>query len=296
MTHASEGLTHWYDRQGRPCYTIKGANGNDRPTTLRDARKLGYVPSVTTIIKCADKPGLNRWQLDQMMHAALTLPRLHAEPEADWISRVWTDSKETAKKAAEKGTAIHTAIQGYFEGYLDASTKAETEPYILGTVDALNDWYPDFAWEAERSFAHLLGFGGKVDISHHAAAFVADFKTKEFGPDADLKTWDEHAMQLAAYRIGLGMPTSKCAIVYVSVTVPGLARLIEIPEKELEKGWQMFQGLLAYWKAKQNFDPSWSEEVVTERVTAEAQDLMNKRLPSSSLLCLHNSRTKRNKE
>jgi hypothetical protein len=96
-----------------------------------------------------------------------------------------------------------------------------------------------------------MGFGGKVDLSCELA--VIDFKTKEFADDTDLKTYDEHAMQLAAYREGLGIPTARCAICYVSVTVPGLSRLIEIPEEELSRGWEMFVYLLGYWKAKNKY-------------------------------------------
>lgn len=265
MIHASESQ-HWYTRKGEPAYEVKAVNGNMRPATLRDARKIGLVPSVTTIIGCCDKPGLNRWKLEQMMHAALTLPRGPEEPEADWISRVWTDSKETARKAAEKGTAIHAAIQGAFE---DRVIWNEYIPHFEGARDAMKIWAGDQAWTPERSFASILGFGGKVDLSSQDV--VVDFKTKEFGPDSGLKTWDEHAMQLAAYRHGLGMPNARCAICYVSVTHPGLAMLIEIPEKDLANGWKMFLGLLMYWTAKTGFDPSWSEPVVGERVAAEAQ-------------------------
>jgi hypothetical protein len=111
VTHIAES-THWYDRDGKPAYTVKAKDGSPRPTTLRDARKLALVPSVTTIIKCASAPGLERWKLDQMLHAALTLPRGSTEPEAEWIGRVWADSKETASKAADRGTSIHAAIQG----------------------------------------------------------------------------------------------------------------------------------------------------------------------------------------
>ena len=35
-SHAAES-GHWYGRNGEPAYTIVGANGKARPTTLRDA-------------------------------------------------------------------------------------------------------------------------------------------------------------------------------------------------------------------------------------------------------------------
>lgn len=254
MTHAAESL-HWYGRDGSPQYTVKAKAGHERNTTLADARKLGLVPSVTTIIRTAAAPGLERWKLDQMLHAALTLPRLQDEPEGAWIKRVWQDSTETARKAAERGTAIHAAIQGFYEG----EQTSGFEPHILAAVKEVDGWLEKQPWRAEKSFAHIAGFGGKVDLS--CGAGVLDFKTKEFDDPESLKTWDEHAMQLAAYRHGLGMPTAKAAIVYVSVTTPGLAKLIEIPEAELQRGWKCFYSLLQFWKAKNNFDPSFEKEM-----------------------------------
>jgi hypothetical protein len=255
-THASEAQ-HWYDpKDGSPAYEVRGANGLMRPATLRDARKLGLVPSVTGIINCCAKPGLIRWCEQQVLLAAMTLPRSPDEPESDWMARVMRDSKEQAKKAAERGTAIHAAIQGFFEDYAPQPGHFD---HCIGVRDILQTYFGRSGWVAEKAFAHPLGFGGKVDL--HAMGnpeVVADFKTKEFGPDDDLKTWDEHAMQLAAYREGLGMPLARCAIVYVSVTVPGLARVLEISQAELANGWAMFQGLLQYWKAKNEY---WPEKV-----------------------------------
>jgi hypothetical protein len=255
--HASEGLTHWYGRDGSPAYQVKGANGNLRPTTLRDARKIGLVPSVTGIIRCADKPGLTNWMIDQAILAALTLPKLQDEPEGAYLARIKRDSKEQAKKAAERGTAIHAAIQGHYEGEPPAQ---EFWPHVKGAVQAVKDWNAEAAeWVAERSFACRLGFGGKVDLSAFdiSSGFILDFKSKEFGPEDDLKTWDEHTMQLAAYREGLGYPDARCAICYVSATVPGLARLIEIEEEDIKKGWKCFYSLLQFWKAKSGFDSSF---------------------------------------
>jgi hypothetical protein len=222
------------------------------------------VPSVTTVIKCAAAPGLERWKMDQMMHSALTLPRGAAEPEGEWISKVWRDSGETARKAAERGTAIHAAIQGMYEGAHPGP--GEMWEHCMGADALVGGWIkcvPDVVpeVEAEASFAHKLGFGGKVDL-HGTPAFVIDFKTKEFDENTDLKIWDEHAMQLAAYREGLQLPMARCAIVYVSVTNPGLSRLIEIPEEELKRGWKMFLHLLNYWKAKNKFASDFATVLV----------------------------------
>ena len=47
MTEKLSESGHWYDHTGESKYTIVGKNGKERPTTLRDARKHCYVPSVT---------------------------------------------------------------------------------------------------------------------------------------------------------------------------------------------------------------------------------------------------------
>jgi hypothetical protein len=252
MTHAAESL-HWYDREGKPAYTVKARDGSDRPATLRDARKLNLVPSVTAIIRCASAPALEIWKQQQVLMAALTLTRLQDEPEQAYLSRIMADSREQAKKAAERGTAIHAAIQGHYE---NEPPGEGMWPYVQGAVRAVREWMDD-SWTPERSFSHPLGFGGKIDLS--GSSSVLDFKTKEFTEETigTLKTWDEHSMQLAAYRHGLGMDGARCAIAYVSTTVPGLVKVLEISQEDLAKGWTMFYSLLHYWQAKSTYRSSF---------------------------------------
>src|SRR5262245_24230714 len=112
IPRASEG-GHFYYRDGVPCYQVQSADGKKMvDTDIRHARKLGLVPGVTSIINCADKPGLNLWKIEQAILASLTLPRRPHEPEREYLKRVFEDSGEQAKQAAERGTAIHAAVQG----------------------------------------------------------------------------------------------------------------------------------------------------------------------------------------
>lgn len=258
MAHIAES-THWYTLTGDPAYQVPDAKGNMRPTTLRDARKLNLVPSVTTIIRMAAAPALENWKAEQLLMAALTLPRLPAEPESAWLNRVRQDSREQGRKAAERGTAIHASLQGHFEGQQPTE---EHWDYVKGVVAKIQEWAPEEQWVPEASFAHALGFGGKTDLHSTLCShvpFVLDFKTKEFSADNLPKTWDEHAMQLAAYRVGLGMQTARCAIVFVSVTVPGLVHLCELSQEELHKGWDCFESLLRYWQAKSGYRPNFEK-------------------------------------
>ena len=238
----------WYTKDGTPAYTTIGKTG-ERATTLRDARKLGLLPSVTTINGMLSKAGLNSWLQQQVLLAALTLPRLPDEPEADWLSRVMQDSKSTGREAAERGTAIHAIIQGYFEQMY----MPEKPAYLEGIDKALADAFGNQPWISEKSFGHPLGFGGKVDlmskpINGQGTGFVVDFKTKETDLDK-VDVYFEHEMQLAAYREGLGMPTARSAIVFVNA-LTNQVRLIEIEQDRLQKGWECFEHLLRVYQIK----------------------------------------------
>jgi len=246
IVRASESQ-HWYDRNGTPAYSVIAKNGVPRPTTLRDARKLNLVPSVTTILNVAAKPALEAWKLNQMMYACLTLPRVDGETEERFIERIVKDSKEQAKKAAERGTNIHGVIESFYEGvYL-----ADFMEYQVGVDKAMQADFGTPEWSTEKSFCHELGFGGKVDLhSKSGQGIVVDFKTKEFTDPNTVDAYDEHAMQLAAYRVGLGIPNARCANVFISVTEPGLVKVVEWSEDKMTRAWEMFQALLTYWQVK----------------------------------------------
>ena len=250
---------HWYKADdGAPMYTVKAKDGSDRPTTLRDARKMSLIPSVTTILKVSAKPALEAWKMEQMLLAALTLPRQPDEKEKDLIARIVADSKETGKQAAERGTRIHESIERHYK-----KEKEVQHPEIAQSFEktVFNHFktHPFQPWLVERSFASKLGYGGKVDLyceSDESAptGIVLDAKSKEFGPDDDVVAYEDHLMQLSAYRMGLNLPHARCANVFASVTHPGLIKVVEWPEEDLVRGWNMFTHLLSFWKLKHKFD------------------------------------------
>lgn len=240
---------HWYDRFGNPRYTIIGKNGKERNTTLRDAREHALVPSVTTILRQAAAPGLERWKIGNAIKSALVLARQEGESDDAYLARIMSDSEEISRKARDRGTAIHGAIEGHYIGRVP---DIDLWKQVASAVDCLADNCGAQSWKPEKSFAHQLGFGGKVDL--HSEEWVIDFKTTDKPLDG-LKTWDDHAMQLAAYQVGLDVPKAKCAICYVSSVSVG-ARLIELNDGEIAKGWAMFLALLDFWRAKNGYDPS----------------------------------------
>ena len=162
---------HWYDQDGNPAYTVVGANGSERNTTLRDARKLNLVPSVTTILGIAAKPALENWKIDQAILAATTLEQHNSETLDEFRSRIKWQSKQEGRQAAERGTEIHAQIEKGFKG------KSNNDAYCA-VRDYLELMFPGETWIAEESFTSPLGFGGKMDLRSAAGVFV-DFKTKD---------------------------------------------------------------------------------------------------------------------
>ena len=236
--HATQA-GHWYQKDGSPAYTIIGKNGKARATTLRDAKKLGLLPSVTTIIYQAASPGLQRWKDEQLLMACLTTDRLPDETESEYIDRIIKDSKEQSEKAKERGTYIHAIVQSGFENkpltkddyHYYESAKATLDKFC-GAVD----------WQCEQSFA-VERYGGKKDLE--GGGYLIDIKTttKDL---TDIKTWPEHAMQLAAYDYD---KKNMCGILYIN-TDTAESKLLFVDEKELDKGWKMFSALLDYFYAK----------------------------------------------
>src|SRR6185437_2318719 len=112
----SEDSQHWYLPDGSPFFECKARDGHMRPVTLRDARKVHAVPSVTTVLSVVAKPNLEVWKVQQGILAALTLPRIPNESEADWLQRVRDDAKAQAKAAAEEGSRIHAALEAHARG------------------------------------------------------------------------------------------------------------------------------------------------------------------------------------
>jgi hypothetical protein len=234
---------HYYYKDGTPAYTVPNkSKGGERPTTVRDCKKLDLVPSVTVIIACQDRPALNQWKIDQTILSCLTLPRNEGETEAEYISRLKADSKEQAKKAAQRGTEIHAHVQKGFQG----------EPFDVDGADkfydfaktTLNKECGEQKWRVEESFASE-GYGGKVDLQ--CEEFVIDIKTTDKDLET-IKTWDEHAQQLGAYDTS---GKRRCGILYIHV-ITAESKLIWIPEEELRRGFQMFKALLTYWQYKNN--------------------------------------------
>ena len=244
---------HWYTLEGKPLYTLVGKNGKERNTNLRDARKLNLVPSVTTILDVAAKPGLVNWQINQGINAALTLPREEDETDEQFLYRVRQDSKEQAEKAAEQGTIIHADINMGFSG------KKESKTY-LAVHKIINGLFPNQEWLSEQSYTSKEeGFGGAIDL-HSKTSIVIDFKTKDNlkGVEAKSLVFDNHGMQLSAYAMLLKINTENLTRVSIFIDRKNPEVIVSYvwDKNSHERHLQMFNALLTYWKCLKKYDPT----------------------------------------
>jgi hypothetical protein len=231
-------------------YTIVGANGKERNTTLADARKLGLVPSVTGIIGVSAKPGLEEWKIKEGIKSAMVLNIESDETIDEYVRRCREHSKLVGQKSAERGSEIHYEIE---EGF--ASGK-ESDSY-LAILDWLDTHYPLETWIAEDSFCAKEGYGGKIDLYSESGIFI-DFKTKDDlrGKDPKRLVFDEHGMQLSAYVQGCGFDKAERISIFVDREDTSLIACHVWDEETHSKHKDMFNALLTYWKLTKNYDPS----------------------------------------
>ena len=250
---------HWYTREGNPLHEMLKKDGEGtRATTLADARKLGLLPSVTSIIGVLDKPALSNWKMDRAALAAVANPKQPDESEEYWLARVRSAAMQEAATAADMGSEIHAAIDRHLGG---EEYKADLEVYLAPVKEWLAAEKIEIA-EREVVVANLAeGYAGRVDafFNDRAGVFGAvDWKTRRTKPtEKSIKPYDGQAMQLAAYlaaRVGAGnLHKVRAVNVYISTTEPGRISVYEHPGLEAE--YHAFLAACALWRHLKGFDP-----------------------------------------
>ena len=252
-------MSHWYATDGSPNYTVKSANGQDRPTTLRDARKHGWLPSVTGILGVIDKPALNDWKCKQAVIAAMCHQQNEWESAEDYISRMLSAARQVAMDMADEGGRIHDAIESWFK---DEEFESKYIPHVNAVDRELNRLFPGIEdWVSEKSFGHQLGFAGRVDLFSPSTGIVVDFKTKDGDFTDGKKLAYDQSHQLAAYRIGLDLPAGNVGCnIFVSRDVPGAVASHIWTREEMADSEDVFLLCLSLWKALKKYDPSFGDK------------------------------------
>ena len=247
---------HWYSKDCQPAYKIKKKDGGERSTTLADARKFGFVPSVTSIFNIMSKRGLEQWKLNKAIEATKSNPQGEEESDQHYLGRMVELSKQEVKEAADLGTRIHDAIDQSFDGFPIAE---ELLPYVNPVLDYIEaSKFFDIEREAIL-VSNLHGYGGRVDMIAKQGdhKIVIDFKTRKTKENQKITPYEFQPMQIAAYaysRFG-GFDKVFGANIYISTTEVGRTEVITYNSQRLQEEFDAFLNMLALWRYIHKFDP-----------------------------------------
>lgn len=243
-------MGHFYSKTGEPVYEVPNVSkGGMRDTTLRDAKKLGLVPSVTTITGVVSRPELDNWKTNQVLEACLRVPRNQCKSIEEWKARVIKESQEVSKSAATIGNEIHNDLELYFTtGNIEDFKHPD---FVFPVIELIKQEFPNEKFKSEIAFCDSeCHFGGKIDLISDNC--IIDFKTKIKEDVSDVKISESYGLQLAAYHHGMNINPSDnrrvCYNLYISSAKAGNVKLVKLDDEDLMVYKTMFHALLRFWQ------------------------------------------------
>jgi hypothetical protein len=255
---AKSHSAHWYTREGLPQHTQLTADGTrDRATTIKDARKLNLLPSVTSYLGLLDKPALMDWKLNQALTAADSNPRQKDETLDYWVARIKDAAHDQVVEAADKGSEIHKALEECTAG---APVPPDLEPYVRPFLNWLTEKGLQQTGREVRIVSGKYGYAGTTDCLFSFGASgkgIIDYKSKKTKPGQKVDSYPEHKMQLAAYAAAHygedALGDVLAANVFISTTEPG--RMEVIKAGDLRPWFSAFCCLCEVWRLIKGYDP-----------------------------------------
>lgn len=258
ITDNEAQASHWYYEDGTPAHRIPSKHGDgDRPTTLKDAKRLRLYPSVTSTLGVLAKPGLEKWKLDQVALACLRTPKQPEESEDYWCTRVRNAAFEQVEAAADLGSKIHGALEAAMAGEpFDPSLRV----FIAPVLEWKQKTGIHIVGREVRVVNKAEGFAGTADVLFRygdTGIGILDYKTRKTKPGETVQAYDNQAMQLAAYAATYwgaeNIDRVLAANVFISTTEPG--RMAVVQHENLASDWEAFRMVAALWRYQKGYDP-----------------------------------------
>lgn len=194
-----ESSQHWYaptENGFAPCYEVNKKKGGTRRPTLADARKHGWLPSVTAICSVLPKPALVAWKNNLLIESALSLPKTPDEMLDAYARRVADDAESVSEKARAFGTRIHNQIEQEL-----LTPGAPCHPDIDPFLKGVRLWIKEYVKRpiaVESIVGSVIeGFAGKLDL--HAEMMDGSIGIVDFKTSSTLGYYSEFPLQLSAY-------------------------------------------------------------------------------------------------
>lgn len=229
---------------------------------LRQARKVGGLPSPTTVLRILSSEGLKRYFKRQMWEATCTTPRLPEMNDEDHWEACLRWANEHGGSARERGGDFHTLCQQFHMAKLNGGTYHLIEPFSLQPqFAAYENWYDKNIHRTLLVEEPVLGQGYAGRLDHLAQLrnqmlaippeACLDVKTQERKKDR-FNFYPEWAVQLGAYAGALPTMPDVLVSVVVSSNEPVVVEAYEWP-KPPAYYHKIFLGLLEYWKFAHNY-------------------------------------------
>ncbi len=253
---------YWIQNGIAQRYIQKTKDGREsQRINKKKAAEDGACPSVTTYLHSLGDPGgLLVWTqrlgvkagLEVGLREGLVLGSMCIqESDADLIAQAMKEKTAEARKLAEEygteaanqGTAIHDAIENYMAHatvpenpiHLRAAKEAVQ---LIGSLKLVNPHWEHCCVFRGVILGEPVAFGGTADVV--AENWLVDWKTvAKDGRGNYRKPKATEAAQLAAYRLGFGVPEARCLNAYFDRDTGEMVGKREWTEAELAIGLEL---------------------------------------------------------
>ena len=251
-------MPHIYSKEGTPHFDLKPAQ----------AKKLGYLFSVSEQFGLLAKPGLQAWKENKLAEAAYSAPPMEGESEKDFTRRIKEARYQNTSGPANLGSSIHEQIEEVLQGKPLSSVPPSLLKYVTPAVTYFKDkgFKIDALEKIVVSVEHT--FAGTADCIGTTSAglpFIMDWKSRKTTP-GKITPYPENLWQIAAYAVaaygedrvvGEEIWGVNCFISTSEVGEDGLARFEShsYEPKAVASGWETAKVLFDLYRRTTGYDP-----------------------------------------
>lgn len=250
---------HWYNHIGEPCYG----------TGLREARKMGYLPSITSIDKVIANTGLDIWKQNIVIETTMANPFKGEIDDKEYIDWIKQEAFRDSRQKAKLGTVVHHMAERYIMG--KPLFFIGNRPDVWDIFAPLKNWIDENLITPDKGFTNNEGaevilvneklrYAGKADFVGKLTTgqkVISDFKTTTIKPsdikkDGTLKKaklYDSYVRQLTALD-GCNDDDNILMSVIISTNPECLGVWIHIWDAEsIVKAWKEFTSALVIYRS-----------------------------------------------
>lgn len=198
------------------------------------------IPSVTSIIGCLNKPGLDWWGYNLGITGTLeVLKEYDVDPDSTdsiknvkaAIKHLKSTPRDELNKTARRGTEVHKAFEHYVEEGEFPQVSDAAKGYVLSMKKFLDEYEPEIIGVEERIYSPTLKVAGTFDalMKIEGKLHLCDWKTSK-------SIYSSHEIQVRAYEdFRQELKTGKKAIPTV-LRLKASGRIAEMKESRSKPG------------------------------------------------------------